>query len=71
MPILYILAEKEFMGGLFAIANVHGFAMVGNYNSVRPQLKPNDCSIADVLFTSQIYNVRPTCTKPNVSGRRF
>jgi hypothetical protein len=40
-------------------ANEKGLAFVGELAFVCPQLKPNDCNIADVLFISQIYNVKP------------
>ena len=39
-------------------ANEQGLAMWWNLNYVCTQLKPNDCNIADVLFISQIYNVK-------------
>ena len=59
-----IFCVKLFVSVIYGMSfkvthNEQGLAMWWYQNYVCPQLKPNDCNIADVLFISQIYNVKP------------
>jgi hypothetical protein len=55
--IVKITQYSEFFGRL--AANEKGLAFVGELEFRQPITEVDNCNIADVLFISQIYNVKP------------
>ncbi len=46
------------MSSFIITANEQGLLQFGDLKSVKPVTEVDDCNIADVLFISQIYNVK-------------